>query len=178
MKIIAFDPGKICSYAIYDTVIPHKITVGEVDIVGSGRLVRPCGQHIAELIRDVDAGIVEEVGARPKQGASSIFTFGMCLGAILNSIGGHSIPLVLVTPSQWKRSTRIHSASDEEVKTLARAYATELWPEHKQIFRVKKNHGMAEAGLMARWYFMMGPGRDAIDDLVKEHLLKEPDPIN
>jgi crossover junction endodeoxyribonuclease RuvC len=175
MKIIAFDPGKIASYAILDTTSPHRIQVGEVDVVGSGRLVRPCGQHIAELIRDVDCGIVEEVGAMRKQGVSSMFTFGMCVGAILNAIGSHSIPLTLVTPAQWKRSTRIYSASDEEVKTLARAYATELWPEHKQIFRVKKNHGMAEAALMARWYFLKGPGRDAADDDVKEVLMKEPE---
>lgn len=177
MKIIAFDPGKICSYAILDTVSPYRISVGEIEVVGSGRLIRPCGQHIAEVIKDVDCAVVEEVGARTKQGASSMFTFGMCLGATLNAIGAHNIPLTLVTPSEWKRSTRIHSASDEEVKSLARAYATELWPEHKQIFRVKKNHGMAEAGLMARWYFLKGPGRDAADAELKEHLSKEPEKI-
>lgn len=175
MKIIAFDPGKIASYAIFDTTTPHRIEVGEVEVVGSGRLIRPCGIHIAELIDGVDCAIVEEVGARRNQGVSSMFTFGMCLGAILNSISSHNVPLTLVTPAEWKRSTRIHSASDEEVKTLARAYATELWPEHKDIFRIKKNHGMAEAGLMARWYFLKGPGRDAATDDVREHLEKEPE---
>lgn len=174
MKIIAFDPGRICSYAIFDTRTPHLIDVGEVDLVGSGRLLRPCGQHISSLLAGVDCAVVEEVGARSKQGASSMFTFGMCLGAVLNAIGAHGVPLVLVTPSEWKRSTRIHSKSDVEVKALARAYATELWPQHKPLFRVGKNHGMAEAGLMARWYFLRGPGRDAADDDVTQHLDRHP----
>lgn len=173
MIIITFDPGKIASYAKYNTLHPQNIEVGEVDIVGVGRLIRPCGQHIAELIKDADCAVVEEVGARPQQGSSSMFTFGMCLGAILNAIGATDTQVELVTPSEWKRSTRIHSKSDEDVKKLARAYATQLFPQHKKIFAVKKNHGMAEAALMARWYFLKGPGRDAAGDEAKVHLAPE-----
>lgn len=174
MKIIGFDPGKIASYAIFDSTKPHLITVGEVEQVGSGRLLRPCGQHITELLRNIDLAVVEEVGAMKGQGVTSVFTFGMCVGAILNAIGANNIPLCLVTPAQWKRSTRIHSGSDEEVKSLARAYGTELWPQHKDIFRVKKNHGMAEAALMTRWYFLKGPGVDAASNDEKSVIDRHP----
>jgi crossover junction endodeoxyribonuclease RuvC len=173
MKIATFDPGKVASYAIYDTERPQEIEVGEVMLVGVGRLVRPCGQHIKEIIEGVDCALVEEVGARPGQGTSSMFTFGMCLGAILNAIGATEVQLETVTPAEWKRSTRIHSKSDEEVKTLARSYAKQLFPQHSKIFNVKKNHGQAEAVLMARWYFLKGPGRDAAGEGAKGSLSPE-----
>ena len=102
-----------------------------------------------------------------------MFTFGMCLGAILNAIGAMEVQLETVTPAEWKRSTRITSKSDEEVKSLARSYATQLFPQHKKIFSIKKNHGMAEAALMARWYFLKGPGRDAADAETRSHLATE-----
>lgn len=174
MKIVTFDPGKIASYAIYDTRTPFEIEVGEVELVGVGRLLRPCGQHISSLLEGADCGLVEEVGARPGQGVSSMFTFGLCLGAILNAIGASEVQLETVTPADWKRSTRISSKSDEEVKTLARSYATQLFPQHKKIFAVKKNHGMAEAALMARWYFLKGPGRDVSPETdLRDHLSQE-----
>jgi len=170
MKIATFDPGKVASFAVYDTQKPHLIEIGEIDVIGVGRLLRPCGQHIKEVLAGADVGLVEEVGAMKGQGVSSMFTFGMCFGAILNTIGSCGIQLETVTPAQWKRSTRISAKSDEDVKTLARAYATQLFPQHKDIFRVKKNHGMAEACLMARWYFLKGPGCDVSDDEVKQVL--------
>ncbi|MBT28087.1 MAG: hypothetical protein CMO01_00390 [Thalassobius sp.] len=171
MKIIAFDPGRVCSYAILDTLAPHEVTVGELDLVGAGRLIRPCGQHIRELLEDgVDCAIVEEVGARQGQGSSSIFTFGLSTGAILNAIGASRVSLDTVTPPQWKRASRIHSSSETDVKDLARAYATQLWPARRDVFKIKKNHGQAEAALMARWFFLKGPGRDAADKETKAAL--------
>ena len=170
MRIIAFDPGKIASWAIMDTQAPHLIDVGEVEVVGSGRLVRPCPLHISELLEGIDCAVVEEVGSRTGQGVSAMFTIGMCVGAVLNAIGANGMPLTLVTPPEWKRASRIHVAADADVKRLARAYATELWPAKRDVFRVAKNHGQAEAGLMARWYFLKGPGRDAADDETRRAL--------
>ena len=63
-----------------------------------------------------------------------------------------------------KAKGHVQSAGGK-AKDAARHYARELWPEHEAILRVKKNHGLAEAALMARWFFLAGPGRDvAIDD--------------
>ena len=33
---------------------------------------------------------------------------------------------------------------------------------------MKSNHGLAEAALMARWYFLAGPGRDVGIDMRAE----------
>ncbi|MCW3782581.1 hypothetical protein [Defluviimonas salinarum] len=160
MIIVAFDPGRVASYARYDTTSPFTIRIGEIELIGSGRLLRPCGMHISDIIADADQVVVEEVGARPGQGVSAMFTFGLCLGSILNAVTAARKPLVLVTPPEWKKASRLAGGSDEEAKDAARAYARELWPEHDKILKIKKNHGMADAALMARWYFLKGPGRD------------------
>lgn len=159
MKVIALDPGKTTSYAILDSALPTEIEIGELTLVGSGRLVRPCPLHLSEILADADLAIVEEVGARNEQGVSSVFTFGMALGTILGSIGANAKPLVLVSPQQWKKSSRIVAKDKSVAKTLARSFAREIWPQHEKILRLSTKHGMAEAALMARWYFHAGPGR-------------------
>ncbi len=165
MIITAFDPGRTTAYARFDTARPHAIEIGELVLLGSGRLLRPCPMHLAEICAEVDMAVVEEVGARPKEGATSAFTFGMVVGTILGALGAMRLPVTLVTPQQWKKASRLGNMEREAAKDAARHYARELWPEHEAILRVKKNHGLAEAALMARWFFLAGPGRDvAIDD--------------
>lgn len=160
MRIIAFDPGRLASWAVLDTATPQRVLVGEVELIGAGRLRRPCPVHIAELLEGVDSAVVEEVGARPGQGESSLFTFGLCVGTILGAVSAHQVQVELVTPQRWKAASRLGGVSKEAAKDAARSFATELWPDQRPLFRVKKNHGMAEAALMARWYFLAGPGRD------------------
>jgi crossover junction endodeoxyribonuclease RuvC len=160
MRITAFDPGREASWARFDTEKPWSIEIGILNKIGSGRLLRPCPINLSEVIEDSDQVVVEEVGARNNQGVSSMFTFGLCVGTILGSISAHKKPVVLVTPTKWKSASRLGGISDDKVKDAARAYAIELWPEHEKILKIKKNHGMAEAALMARWYFLKGPGRD------------------
>jgi crossover junction endodeoxyribonuclease RuvC len=176
MRVIAIDPGKTASFAKLDRSCPQEIELGTLSHVGSGRLIRPCPMHLAELLADVDTAIVEEVGARPLQGVSSVFTFGLSLGSLLGAIGAAKISLVMVSPSQWKKSSRINVKETSEAKDAARSFARELWPQHEKLLRVKGNHGLAEAALMARWYFHAGPGRfvDPLDSTSSETWLDEP----
>jgi len=160
MRIVAFDPGRIASYAVMNTQTPHLIEVGELDLIGSGRLKRPCPLNIRELMEGTDCAVIEEVGARPDQGASAVFTFGMCVGTILGAVSASGIPIELVSPQKWKAASRLGGLARDEAKDAARAFATELWPDQRAAFKLKKNHGLAEAALMARWYFLSGPGRD------------------
>ena len=160
MIVVSFDPGREASWARFDTARPWTVEIGICTMLGSGRLLRPCPMHVAEIIADADQCVVEEVGARPGQGVSAMFSFGLCVGTILGAVSAHFKPLVLVTPPEWKSASRLGGLSDADAKEASRAYARELWPEHEKELRVKKNHGMAEAALMARWYFLKGPGRD------------------
>lgn len=158
MIIVAFDPGREASWARYDTERPWEISTGVAELIGQGRLLRPCPVHIAEIVGDADCVIVEEVGAMEKQGVSSMFTFGLCVGTILGALTARSKPLVLVTPQNWKKASRLSGMAREEAKTAARRMASELWPSLAPAMRVKSHHGMAEAALMARWFFHSGPG--------------------
>ena len=164
MILTSFDPGKVASYAVFDTSRPWEIEVGEVRQIGVGRELRPCGIHIRGLVSASDQALVEKVGAMPGQGVTSMLTFGMCYGAIMGAISALEVPLERVSPQDWKSGSRIGALKDDAAKNAARAYAKELWPQHAALFDVKKNHGMAEAGLMARWYFLKGPGRDIAMD--------------
>lgn len=160
MILGAFDPGRITSYAIFDTTQPWGVEIGTLKLVGVGRDVRPCGLHAAEVTRGIDQALVEKVGAMPKQGVSSTFTFGMSLGVVLGAMAAMGTPLDRVDPSEWKSGSRLNGLKDIEAKKAALNYAKELWPQHAAIFNVVGNHGMAEAALMARWFFLKGPGRD------------------
>lgn len=163
MIIIAFDPGRITSYARLDSLHPHSIDIGELELIGSGRLRRPCPIAIADLLQGVDAAVVEEVGARSDQGVSAMFTFGLSLGCVLGAISACGIPVELVSPQAWKNSARLGKLGRDESKRAAREMAKELYPAHAKIFNMSTKHGMAEAALMARWYFLRGPGRDVVD---------------
>jgi crossover junction endodeoxyribonuclease RuvC len=93
-----------------------------------------------------DLAIVERVAAMPKQGVASTFKFGASYGALLGVIGALGIPSVLVTPTKWKK----HFALDAE-KERARALALRMWPARSELFSRKKDHGRAEAALLARF---------------------------
>lgn len=160
MKLVTFDPGKISSYAIFDTSEPWAIQAGEVDLAGVGRFLRPCPRHIGRIIEGADQVLVEEVGSMTKQGVSSMFTFGLAVGALLNAIACHGYPLEMVKPQPWKAASRLGGLKDIEAKRAACRYASELWPMQADLFRHSTKHGRAEAALMARWYFLKGPGKD------------------
>lgn len=164
MKIIAFDPGKSASWARYDTAHPHLLEVGDVDVSGVGRLARPCGVHITELIRDADIVLVEEVGTRPNEGSSSAFTFGMAFGAILAVVQSAGKPLRTVTPKQWSAQMRLKTgASDPDKKSAALSLVKELWPSAREHLTLQKHHNRADAALMVRWFTEYGPGKDAAE---------------
>jgi crossover junction endodeoxyribonuclease RuvC len=61
-------------------------------------------------------------------------------------IGAAAIPLHLVTPAKWKGHLRLSSDKEQ-----ARALALRLFPACSEHFKRKKDHGRAEAALIARY---------------------------
>jgi len=162
MILTAFDPGKVASFAVFDTTTPWEIEIGEVGLEGAGRDLRPCGKQIRELIERSNVALVEKVGAMKGQGVSSMFTFGLSLGAILGACSATGRQIERVDPQEWKKGSKLNGLDKNEAKTAARHYAKELWPQHAKFFNMSTKHGLAEAALMARWYFLSGPGRDIV----------------
>jgi crossover junction endodeoxyribonuclease RuvC len=96
-----------------------------------------------QLVEDVTV-YMERVSAFSGQGAASVFSLGMSYWGAAGVVGALALPLVLVEPKAWKNHFGL--ARDKE---LARALASKLYP--RVDLRYKKNHGRAEALLIARY---------------------------
>lgn len=143
-RVIGVDPGNTGAIAIVDATgalicvedMPIFTIKGKakIDVHGLGRII---AEHAAN-----GRGIIEQVGAMPKQGVSSVFTFGFAAGAVHGAMGALAIPLDTVTPQKWKAHFRLSKDKD-----AARQLATRRWPHGP--FTLKKHHGRAEAALIA-----------------------------
>jgi hypothetical protein len=96
--------------------------------------------------------IVEQVGAMPGQGVSSMFRFGDSYGVIRGVLGALGIPIVHAPPATWKKALQLTGAD----KDLARTRAIETWPARAEDFRRKKDVGRADAALIALWGWRTG----------------------
>lgn len=88
---------------------------------------------------------VEQVGAMPGQGVSSMFGFGTSFGIILGLMAGLRIRTEMVTPQAWKK----HHGLIGTDKDAARALASRLFPG-ASLAR-KKDVGRADALLIAAY---------------------------
>lgn len=90
------------------------------------------------------AAWVEDVHAMPRQGVTSSFNFGMSTGIVRGVLAARLIPVHFVSPALWKRHFQLGAD-----KQQARLRATNLFPEHADLFRRRLDDGRAEALLLA-----------------------------
>ncbi len=90
---------------------------------------------------------IELVGAMPGQGVSSMFKFGQVYGAVLATLAALQIPYQTITPPVWKRAYRLVGCEKDE----SRARALELFPAAVEHLKRKKDHGRADALLLAEY---------------------------
>jgi crossover junction endodeoxyribonuclease RuvC len=141
--IMGVDPGLSGAVAFY---FPEQnvVSVEDMPVVAGDIDVASFAALIAKMQPDI--AVVELVGAMPKQGVASTFKFGCGYGMIRGVIGATAIPLHLVTPTKWKKTFSLDSDKDK-----ARALALRYWPARSDLFGRKKDHGRAEAALIARY---------------------------
>lgn len=153
MRVMAIDPGKDSSFAISGLEDLSNPKTGVISLSGAGRLSAPDGRSIGKLISENDISLVvlEEVGAMPKQGVSSIFTFGLSVGCIMGAVSASSIPLETVRPPVWKKPYKLNGPKGIEAKRASLCVARQLFPGLGDIWSVEGNHGQAEACLMLHW---------------------------
>jgi Holliday junction resolvasome RuvABC endonuclease subunit len=150
MLILAIDPGSISgAYAVLDN--------GQLDEVGDLPVVdkQINAPELASLMRRLgpDVAVVERVSAMPKQGISSTWKFAVSVGIVHGILAALEIPIVLVTPSTWKR--KLGLGTDKE---LSRALAIRKFPSCRELAR-KKDAGRAEAILLACYHAENGDHR-------------------
>jgi crossover junction endodeoxyribonuclease RuvC len=152
MKILAIDPGVKGALAILVTDT-NSLTIHDMPVFGVERNgkaktevnVNQLARLVATTIPDI--AIVEKVGARPGQGVSSMFQFGRTVGMIEGVLAAANVPVVYVTPQEWKRVLKISAFKDE-----SRRLATQTFPAYSDLFARAKDDGRAEAALIAHWF--------------------------
>jgi crossover junction endodeoxyribonuclease RuvC len=150
-RIVGFDPGAVSGGAaiieINDGVAPQLVDAIDLPVVGT-----KAKQRIAVLaLRDwilrhkPEHAYIERGQAMPRQGASSGFKYGRGCGAIEAVIQLLEIPMTIVEPSMWKKFHRLPGGDKEG----ARQRALQLFPSAHALLARKKDHGRAEACLLA-----------------------------
>ena len=83
--------------------------------------------------KGVTKAYIEKVHAMPKQGGTSMFTFGMNYGKLLMALTAASIPFQEVTPHTWQKEIGITSKAKGEStlqhKDRIRAKCQQLFPK-------------------------------------------------
>jgi crossover junction endodeoxyribonuclease RuvC len=140
--ILGIDPGLSGAVAFYFPEAPDRVIAedmpavsGEVDTATLAARIVQMGPAFA---------VVERVAARPGQGVASTFKFGASYGAVRGTLAALQVRTLLVAPTVWKRHFRL-DADKEKARALALLTFAKT-PEH---FARKKDHGRAEASLIA-----------------------------
>lgn len=94
---------------------------------------------------------IEQVGGLPGQSASAAFTFGQGYGAVVMAARAVGLRIEYVRPQEWKGKLRV--PSDKRASSVR---ATELMPEHAELWTARRGHlnqehaiGRADAAMIA-----------------------------
>jgi len=147
--VIGIDPGLTGALAVLDRVYDGKVVVADMPVMakGIGKKMQCNAAELAQLPGHYRPAQVwlEQVGAMPGQGVSSMFSFGESFGVIRGVVAALGVPLELVRPAAWKRRFGLLKAD----KDVARTRAIELYP--LLPLSRKKDVGRADALLIARY---------------------------
>jgi crossover junction endodeoxyribonuclease RuvC len=150
VKILGIDPGVHGGLAIVvlnDGAAPQLIDAIDIPIVGTGAKERVDVLAIRNWIAGYQPvhAYVERAQAMREQGMSSGFKYGRATGAIESVLACCEIPTTVVEPAVWKRAHHLRGGDKES----ARQRALELFPAAHALLARRKDHGRAEAALIA-----------------------------
>jgi crossover junction endodeoxyribonuclease RuvC len=96
--------------------------------------------------RPIDHLVIEAVHSMPKQGVTSMFSFGTSYGSILGLAAGLQLPYSSVPPRAWRKAVGCGPSPD-----AARQAAGRLYPGAALHLARKNDAGRADAILIARF---------------------------
>jgi crossover junction endodeoxyribonuclease RuvC len=158
MKIAGIDPGLSGAICIFD-VDKGMLTILDmptVEVKSGKTMKRKLSEPmLAELLRPhgIEHCALEQVGAMPGQGVSSMFSFGQSYGAIRGVLAGLQVPITMVTPAKWMKDLKLNGGKDG-----SRQRASELFPAYAPSFSRVKDNGRSDAALLAYWLACFGSG--------------------
>jgi len=150
MKILGVDPGIHGGCAIVmvqDGAKPDVVDIIDIPVAGVKAKERVDVLALRDWIQQYkpDHAVIERAQAMPKQGASSGFKYGRATGAIEAVIACCEIPLTIIEPTAWKKFHQLRGGDKEG----GRQRALQLFPAAHALLARKKDHGRAEAALIA-----------------------------
>lgn len=157
VAVVRSIPGERCAEVELVSVngMPVETSPGARKV--ANRVSAPALAHMLSLIAaDGQRACVwiEHVGARPKQGVSSMFSLGDSFGVVRGVCGALGLPVSFVQPLVWKRVFGLIRSD----KDASRTRAIELFPQQCDLFARKKDHGRAEAVLIACYGAIVSKG--------------------
>jgi crossover junction endodeoxyribonuclease RuvC len=104
---------------------------------------------IESYSKDIILSLVEEVGEiRTQADPFSAFAFGFATGSVHGVLAAFAIPVKTITPQVWKAALGLDASKE---KSLAKAIR--IFPDAAPYLSRKKDHGRAEALLLAYFAF-------------------------
>lgn len=145
MRVLGIDPGLSGAFVMLDG--KEVIEWGLMPTMVEGSSNRVNGAALASLWRflNIDIAYMEQIGARPGQGVTSMFTFGHAAGTVRGVLGALEIPVRMVTPQAWKK----HVGLLNKDKDAARSLAIQLWPQWRDLDKKGQGQALADAALIA-----------------------------
>jgi len=150
MRVLGVDPGVnggLAVVEITDGAASVLIECIDIPAIGSGAKERVDAIAIRNWLaaHKPQHAYIERAQAMPGQGASSGFKYGKAVGAIEATVALCSIPVEIIEPSAWKRFWKLPGKDKES----GRQKALDLFPAAHAALARKKDHGRAEASLIA-----------------------------
>lgn len=137
---IGIDPGQTGAIAFIYT--PGDVAVYDFDDPGV----------LSELIAQASEGfckaVLEKVASHPGEGVSSAFRFGTAYGIWIGRLEALRIPFDYVSPQRWKKAMFDVKPPD---KAASITRALRIYPQMADMLKRKKDHGRAEALLIAEY---------------------------
>ncbi len=152
MMILGIDPGASGGFCLMDDdgKIIELMRTGDTEHDTADRLL-VCANMARGDGHEIKA-LVEQVGAMPGQGVTSMFTFGKGYGFLRGVLVSLRIPIHEVRPQTWQKSVGASPRKKEEPKT---AFKKRLKEKAQQFFPSHKiTADTADAALIARWGVM------------------------
>ena len=151
MRILGIDPGAVsggCAIVeISDGVAPQLVDAIDLPIIGVKAKQRIDVLALRNWIQQhrPDHAVIERAQAMPKQGASSGFKYGRAVGALEAALALCEVPMTIIEPPAWKKAHHLRGGDKES----GRQRALQLFPSAHALLARKKDHGRAEAALIA-----------------------------
>lgn len=171
MALVAgIDPGTNGAIAVYDPSTRQLVSIEDLPFwymtVGKKKRKRIDPVGLMEMfdmlcMMGVQLVVLEAVGGRPRQSASSGFVFGYTVGMIYMSCMHSKIMVETVPPQKWKKILGVpgkaggkDSAAQKKAAGEIVNRANELFPRNRDMFRSDRGAwkmDRADAALLAKF---------------------------